>query len=177
MPSPPTQSALIIDPVEIASLSWTVQSAPIRGVTFLPLHSIEDGRGGLTELWSESWKTAGLVQPKHVYQSATDYGVIKAWHVHRIHTDQFAVTRGKIQIVCADLRRRSSTRGRVNTFILGDRRPGLLVIPPGILHGWKALSVPEAIVTNLQSHVYDPKDEMRVPCDALLPDIWEPIFR
>ena len=177
MPRTRSSTPLITDPAEIAALKLTVSPAAIRGVVHRPLTSIEDGRGGLTEVWSAGWKQAGLVQPKHVYQSATDYGVVKAWHLHRVHTDQFAVTRGKIQIVCVDLRRASPTRGRVNTFIFGDRNPGFLLIPPGILHGWKALSTPEAVVLNMQSHVYDPADELRLPWDAVLRDVWEPKFR
>ena len=172
-----TPKDLVADPAAIGALSLNITPTPIKGVIHLPLSPIEDGRGGLTEVWSAGWKTADLVPPKHIYQSATDYGVVKAWHLHVQHTDQFAVTRGKIQIVCIDLRKSSPTKGRVNITIMGERLPGFLLIPPGVLHGWKALSVPEAIVLNMQSHVYDPKDELRFPWDTVLREVWEPIFR
>ncbi len=42
--------------------------------------------------------------PEHVYQSATDYGVVKCWHLHDRHTDQFTVTRGKLQVTLVDIR-------------------------------------------------------------------------
>src|SRR3712207_9150688 len=44
------------------------------------------------------WVDEGLSEIQHVYQSATDCGVVKCWHLHDIHTDQFTVTRGKLQI-------------------------------------------------------------------------------
>jgi dTDP-4-dehydrorhamnose 3,5-epimerase len=163
---------------EVGSLSFSPSKKILDGMLFFDLKPIVDGRGDLTELWSAPWmKTAGVVQPKHIYQSATDHGVIKAWHLHRTHTDQFAITRGKIQVVCADVRKRSKTFGQVNSFIVGAQQPAFIKIPPGIMHGWKALSIPEALVLNLQSHTYDPKDELRFPWDIALQDIWEPIFR
>ncbi len=168
---------MITDVTKIAALRPRVGPGPLDGMLVRELTPIVDGRGDLTEVWSESWRQAGLVRPRHVYQSATDYGVVKAWHLHNKHTDQFVVTRGKIQIVCCDLRPESPTFERAVSVIAGDRRPVLLVIPPGILHGWKALSVPEALVLNLQSHAYDAGDEYRVPWDTLLRDVWEPLFR
>ena len=159
------------------SFQWLhIHSGPtIAGVVEKLLRPHVDGRGDVIELWSAPWmERDGLAMPQHIYQSATDYGVIKAWHLHRIHTDQFTVTRGKMQIVCADVRPESPTFGQVNSFIVGVQRPALLLIPPGVMHGWKALSVPEAVVTNLQTHVYDPADELKYPWDCVMPEIWEP---
>ena len=73
--------------------------ATIEGVVVKDLVAHLDGRGEVTELWSEPWvEQNNLLYPKHVYQSATDYGVVKCWHLHDIHTDQFTVTRGKLQV-------------------------------------------------------------------------------
>lgn len=112
--------------------------------------------------------------PAHVYQSATDYGVVKCWHLHDIHTDQFTVTRGKLQVTLVDIRPDSPTFGHVNPIILGGQRPRLIKIPPMIMHGWKALSMPEVIVVNLQSHVYDAADEFKFPWNCVLEEVWEP---
>jgi dTDP-4-dehydrorhamnose 3,5-epimerase len=150
----------------------TLNSPSIDGVHFRPLRVNLDGRGDVIELWSEPW---GLTTPTHVYQSATDYGVIKCWHLHEVHTDQFTVTRGKIQVSLADVREGSPSFGAVDTFIIGQQLPGLITIPPGIMHGWKCLSMPEVIVVNLQSHVYDAADEYKFPWDTVIPEIWQPL--
>lgn len=153
----------------------TFHGPTIDGVIFRMLRPIVDGRGDVTELWSLPWvDREGLVVPQHIYQSATDYGVTKCWHLHEVHTDQFTVTRGKLQVVCADIRDDSPTFGQVNSFIIGVQSPALLLIPPGIMHGWKALAPPETIVVNLQSHPYDPADEFKFPWDCVLTDVWEP---
>jgi dTDP-4-dehydrorhamnose 3,5-epimerase len=150
-----------------------VNQATIEGVRYKQLNTILDGRGDVIELWSEPWE--GFTPPAHVYQSATDYGVVKCWHLHEAHTDQFTVTRGKIQVSLVDVREGSTTFGQVNTFILGIGNPGLVRIPPGLLHGWKALSIPEVIVVNLQSHIYDPADEFKFPWNCVLESVWQPI--
>ncbi len=144
----------------------------MEGVVFRDLTAHVDGRGDVTELWSEPW--SDFVAPTHVYQSATDFGVVKCWHLHDIHTDQFAITRGKVQVTLADLREDSSSFSHVNVFILGTQKPGLVRIPPGIMHGWKALSQPEIIVTNLQTHIYDAADEFKFRWNCVLEDVWQP---
>jgi len=149
--------------------------ATIEGVVVKDLVAHLDGRGEVTELWSEPWVDQNnLLYPKHVYQSATDYGVVKCWHLHDIHTDQFTVTRGKLQVSLVDLRENSPSFGHANAIFLGSLRPRLIKIPPMVMHGWKALTQPEVLVVNLQSHVYIASDEFKFPWDCVIPEIWEP---
>lgn len=148
------------------------QAPTIEGVVFRQLTTHLDGRGDVTELWSEPWDE--FTVPAHVYQSATDFGVVKCWHLHQTHTDQSAVTRGKAQVTLVDLREESASFCHVNVLILGTQRPGLVLIPPGVMHGWKALSQPEVIVTNLQTHVYDAADEFKFRWNCVLEDVWQP---
>lgn len=163
----------------LQSISYTITSPyrppTIAGVVVRDLKTHLDGRGDVIELWSRPWvEGADLVMPQHVYQSATDYGVTKCWHLHNEHTDQFTVTRGKLQVTLVDIRPASPTFGHVNPIFLGVQQPRLVKIPPMVLHGWKALSQPEVIVVNLQSHVYDAADEFKFPWDCVLADVWEP---
>lgn len=147
----------------------------IDGVVVKELKSIVDGRGDVIELWSLPWTEAEeFVIPKHCYQSATDYGVTKCWHLHEKHIDQFTVTRGKLQVVLVDIRKDSPTFGKVNSVILGMGQPRLIKIPQGIMHGWKSLAQPETIVVNFQSEIYDPADEFKFTWNCVLSDVWEP---
>jgi dTDP-4-dehydrorhamnose 3,5-epimerase len=159
--------------------SYSVQSIykppTIEGVILKDLNPLLDGRGDVMELWSRPWvEKEGFEIPNHIYQSSTDFGVVKCWHLHAIHTDQFAVTRGKIQVSLVDIRPNSSTFGHVNLFFMGIERPRLLKIPAGIMHGWKCLSEPEVIVYNFQTHTYDAKDEFKFPWNCVLEEVWEP---
>lgn len=162
----------------LKTLPYKVQpanKATIQGVVVKDLTVHLDGRGEVTELYSKPWiEKDGLADIQHIYQSATDYGVVKCWHLHEIHTDHFTVTRGKLQVSIVDLREDSPTFAHVNCFFLGSLRPRLIKIPPRLMHGWKALSEPEVLVVNCQSHVYDAADEFKFPWDCVLADVWEP---
>jgi dTDP-4-dehydrorhamnose 3,5-epimerase len=161
----------------LRSLDYVVQppgKVTIDGVIVRDLVVNLDGRGEVTELWSKPWTAEGFVMPDHAYQSATDHGVVKAWHLHEIHTDQFTVTRGKLQVALVDLREGSPTFRHVNSVFLGIQKPRLMKVPPGIMHGWKALTAREVMVVNFQSHVYDPRDEFKFAWDCVLGQVWEP---
>lgn len=168
-----------ITPRWLKKQKYQVQSTylcpTIGGIILKELKVNLDGRGSVIELWSEPWiKKEGFSSPRHIYQSATDFGVVKCWHLHRLHTDQITVTRGKLQVTLVDVRPDSPSFGHVNPIFMGMERPKLLKIPPGVLHGWKALSRPEVMVFNFATEVYDPKDGYKFPWDCLLENIWEP---
>jgi dTDP-4-dehydrorhamnose 3,5-epimerase len=147
----------------------------IAGVLLKELTPLVDGRGDVIELWSKPWvNRESFLIPEHCYQSATDGGVVKCWHLHVKHTDQFTVTRGKLQVCLVDVRPNSPTFRHANSVFMGIERPRLLKIPPGIMHGWKALTEPEVIVVNFQSHIYDAGDEIKFPWNCVLEDMWEP---
>src|SRR5260221_5746599 len=130
----------------------------IEGTFLKDLNVFLDDRGDVIELWSTAWpeyKDGKVINTTHGYQSSTDPGVVKCWHLHDIHTDQFTVTRGKLQVCMVDLREDSPTFGQANSVIMGIQKPRYLRIPPGVMHGWKALGTVESIVVNFQSHPYD----------------------
>ncbi|MFI5372502.1 MAG: dTDP-4-dehydrorhamnose 3,5-epimerase family protein [Candidatus Eisenbacteria bacterium] len=161
----------------LKSLDYIVQppgKVTIDGVLVRDLTVHLDGRGEVTELWSSAWSKDGVLPTAHAYQSATDFGVVKCWHLHDVHTDQFTVTRGKLQVTLVDLREESPSFRHVNALFLGSLRPRLVRIPPRIMHGWKALTEPEVLVVNFQTHVYDPADEFKFRWDVVLADVWEP---
>jgi dTDP-4-dehydrorhamnose 3,5-epimerase len=161
----------------LRSLSFVVQSpgkVTIDGARVRDLTVHLDGRGDVTELWSSAWAKDGILPTAHAYQSATDAGVVKGWHLHDQHTDQFTVTRGKLQVTLVDLREDSPTFRHVNALFLGSLRPRLIQIPPRIMHGWKALTPPEVLVVNFQTHVYDSADEFKFAWDCVLAEVWEP---
>jgi dTDP-4-dehydrorhamnose 3,5-epimerase len=90
----------------------------------------------------------------------------------------FAAT-GSFCIVCYDGRRGSPTLGRINEFIVGERNQGLVVIPPGVYHGWKNIGAEEAGIVSMPSQLYDydAPDRWELPWDSeaaqkLIPYRW-----
>jgi dTDP-4-dehydrorhamnose 3,5-epimerase-like enzyme len=61
--------------------------------------------------------------------------------------------------------------------VTSARRPTLIVVPPGVFHGWVALE-DNTLLLSVASHVYDrlEPDEVRVPPQAFASlfgrDVW-----
>lgn len=110
-----------------------------------------------------------------LYVTTTYPGVVKAWHLHRAQTDLVSCIKGEIELVLYDAREDSPSRGEVARFVTGEKHPLLVVIPPGVYHGWRCISGEEAFVVNIPDEPYrDGKpDEFRLPPDsAEIPFRW-----
>ena len=70
--------------------------------------------------------------------------------------------------MCYDGRRDSPTFGTINEFTLGQRNQGLVVIPPGIWHGWKNVGNDEGAIISMPSQLYDHNgpDRWSLPWDS-----------
>src|SRR5258708_20213991 len=90
-------------------------------------------------------------------------GVAKAWHIHQKQTDWWYVM-GSLKVALYDTREDSPTRGKLMEFLMGDRNPSCLKIPPGVAHGCRALE--RSHVLYITSSVYAPDDAARIPPDA-----------
>jgi len=138
----------------------------IEGVKIKKLKVIPDERGRLMEILrgdEQIFQRFG-----QVYMTTTYPGVIKAWHYHKIQTDNIAVVKGMLKVALYDPREGSSTRGEVDQFFIGEHNPLLIQVPPQVYHGWKCISEQEAIVINCPTEPYNYKDpdEYRLPFDT-----------
>ncbi|MBU0568539.1 dTDP-4-dehydrorhamnose 3,5-epimerase family protein [bacterium] len=134
----------------------------IEGVRIKKLKVIPDERGRLMEILrndDEIFKDFG-----QVYMTTAYPGVVKAWHYHKVQTDNMAVLSGMMKIVLYDSRKGSPTFGQVNEFFTGDHNPILLQIPNMVYHGFKCISQKEAVVVNIPTEAYNYKepDEFRI---------------
>lgn len=94
-------------------------------------------------------------------------GTIRAFHVHEVLWDWFFISHGTAKFALVDDRKDSPTHKEINTFIISDRKPQLLVVPPGVYHGWMSLEDDTQMVSTA-SEVYNREnpDEKRVPYDS-----------
>jgi dTDP-4-dehydrorhamnose 3,5-epimerase len=138
----------------------------IDGVVARQLKLVADERGWLMEVLRRDWDVfEGFGQ---AYITAAYTQVVKAWHMHRLQTDNIACVKGMIKLVVFDARRDSNTKGEINEFIIGEKNPMLLKIPPGIWHGFKTISQEIAVVMNVPTNLYDYQkpDEHRLPANT-----------
>jgi dTDP-4-dehydrorhamnose 3,5-epimerase len=103
-------------------------------------------------------------------------GVVKGWHYHKKQLDNFVCVKGMIKLVLYDGREKSKTKGEVNEFFLGEYSTILVQIPKNVYHGFKGISEEQAIIINMSTMPYDPKDpdEYRLPAHTKeIPYEWE----
>jgi dTDP-4-dehydrorhamnose 3,5-epimerase len=145
----------------------------IDGVKIKDLKVIPDERGRLMEILRSDDEL--FIKFGQAYLTTAYPGVTKAWHYHKIQTDNFAVIKGMMKLVLYDSREDSLTHGEVNEFFLGEHNPKLLQIPPYVYHGFKCISEEEALVINIPTEIYKHRkpDEYRLdPHTVEIPYDW-----
>jgi dTDP-4-dehydrorhamnose 3,5-epimerase len=155
--------------VDVASIRQN--NATIRDVSFVPLVPHVDDRGYLIEILR-------AVDP-HFTKFGQVYivgnvarGVIRAFHKHELLWDWFFISHGSAKFVLVDDRRDSPTVGQMNIFVISERNPALLAVPPGVFHGWMSLEDDTQLIS-IASEVYNRErpDEVRIPPDTF-GDVW-----
>lgn len=126
----------------------------IRDVIFRELPRHEDSRGWLMELYRMD-EISRVHAPVMSYISLTKPGVIRGPHEHREQTDLFAFAGPSAFLIRLwDNRKESPTFGVRMEMTLGEERPGLLLVPPGIVHGYKNVGSAGGLVVNLPNRLY-----------------------
>lgn len=157
--------------------TWRADS--IDGVEFRPTRPVPHEDGFVTEVARRDWPIvdADITQ---VHVSSTLPGRVRAWGLHLASTDRLFVVSGLVSIVVHDRRVGSPTFGATAEYRISERNPGLVIIPPGLHHGWKNIGTEEAFVINLPSVPYDHDgpDALDLPYDdpsasELVPWRWE----
>lgn len=148
-------------------------SDPIVGVIVKPLKLLPNERGRLMEVQRcDDPEFPGFGQ---VYVTQSFGGVIKAWYRHKVQVDQIAVITGLVKLVLYDDRAVSPTRGAIQEIMLGELAPRLVLIPPGIWHGFKAVGEGSAFLLHLNDQPFidsAPDEERRDPNDSAIPYSW-----
>ena len=145
----------------------------IQGVKVKELKLNCDERGMLFEVLRSDEEL--FQQFGQAYITSSFPGVVKAWHMHKLQTDNLCLIKGCVKFVLYDARDGSSTHGEINEIFPRDDRRLLIQIPPGIYHGFKNIGHDDALVLNIPTHVYqyDKPDEYRLdPHQSRIPYDW-----
>lgn len=146
----------------------------INGVHIKKLKQIPDERGRLFEILRRD--DPQFQQFGQAYITTTYPNVIKAWHLHKIQTDNVCCINGMIRLALYDDRENSPTFQQIEEHFIGNHNLMLITIPPGVWHGWRALGDNEAIILNLPTVPYnhDQPDEYRLhPFNNDIPLDWD----
>lgn len=143
----------------------------IEGVYLAEGKKNEDFRGWLMETFRQDWlENAGLQEafPVMSYISLTRPGIARGPHEHREQTDYFAfVGPSDFKVYLWDNRPNSPTYRRKIQLVLGESRPGILLVPSGVVHAYKNVGGVNGLVLNYPNQLYagwnkeKPVDEIR----------------
>lgn len=131
----------------------------IKGVVLGEVDRHSDERGFFSEIFRESLFERRFVQANH---SRSQAGVLRGLHFHRRQSDAWYVVGGEAEVGLADLRDGIESP-LVTTIRLVAEQPTVLLIPPGVAHGFAALTDVDLIywVTDY----YDATDEFSIRWD------------
>lgn len=131
----------------------------IEGVTITKLKKISDHRGSVLPMLrsdSEVFQSFGEIYFSTIFNSS-----IKAWHLHKKAVLNYACIKGKVKLILFDDRKKSSSFGKFNEFILSPNDYFLITIPPFIWNGFKGLDDPESIIANCINLPHDENEMIR----------------
>lgn len=137
-------------------------SEEIRDVVIVTPDVHHDARGRFVETYRRSWFPLGreMVQAN---RSDKEKGAVVGFHYHLHQADYWYVTRGRARIVLHDLRIGSPTQGATLTLDVGDENEQGVFVPPGVAHGFAALS--DLTLTYLVDSYYNSQDELGIAWD------------
>lgn len=143
----------------------------IDGVVIMPLRQIIDERGKIMHMLRSD--APHFRQFGEIYFSCVEPGAIKAWHIHKRMTLNYAVPHGKIKFVLYDDRPESPTRGELQEVFMGPDNYCLVTVPPMVWNGFKGLGSHQSIVANCATEAHSVDEIARMnPFDPSIPYDW-----
>jgi dTDP-4-dehydrorhamnose 3,5-epimerase len=126
----------------------------IEGVIIKPIRKFPDERGWLAELYRED-ELAGIPRPAMAYISVTHPGIARGPHEHVFQTDYFCfLGPSNFKIWLWDNRKTSLTFGQNMTICAGQDHPMMVIVPPGVVHGYKNIGIEAGTVVNFPDKLY-----------------------
>lgn len=126
----------------------------IKGVIVRELKKFPDERGWLTELYRHDELDEEFF-PAMTYVSSTNPGITRGPHEHRDQADFFCfMGPSNFKLRLWDNRRDSETFGCVMTMVVGEKKPATVLIPAGVVHGYRNVGEVDGIVINCPNRLY-----------------------
>jgi len=139
----------------------------INDVVVYDLKKYHDDRGWLAELFRLDDLAAEFF-PVMSYISFTTPGVQRGPHEHVDQADLFCfIGPSTFKLRLWDNRETSSTYNNVMTLLVGQEDPKAVVVPKGVVHGYKNVGEMDGMVINCPNRLYmgegkrEPIDEIR----------------
>lgn len=136
----------------------------MRGVSLIAANRLADSRGSFTKILKfEDLVNIPEFHLEEVFVSKSIKGALRGMHIQVNEASNWRIIQvltGKAFDVLLDLRPDEPTYKSIQENILHDSNPQILIIPPGVAHGFQAMEDTEMLY--LTSHRYVPELDMGV---------------
>ncbi len=133
----------------------------INGVKIHRLSKFTDNRGSFSELFRSQWAPhCNYTEQIQLNLSRSVMGALRGLHYHHRQYDWWVPVNGSLQTALIDLRSSSDTFMKTSVFRVSAEDSLCLLIPPGVAHGFLALS--EVTLLYAVDRYYDGTDEQGV---------------
>ena len=125
--------------------------------------NIKDERGKVMHMMrndSSVFKSFGEIYFSTIYKDA-----VKAWHLHKEATLNYACIKGKVKLVLFDDREDSSSKSTYEEVILTPEKYFLISIPPNIWNGFTSADENLAVLANCSDIPHDKTEISRLSFD------------
>ena len=129
-------------------------------VIITKLKQIKDDRGRVMHMLRKDDKV--FKNFGEIYFSTIYHNKIKAWHLHKESTLNYACVKGKVKLVLFDDRNNSLSKGKLQEIILSAQDYTLITIPNNIWNGFKGLDKEESMIANCLDMPHNENEMVRI---------------
>ena len=139
-----------------------IESDLIEGLTIIKLDTFQDFRGEIWTVYSDEYTDLKFVADKI---TISRFGVLRGMHGDPYTAKLITCLSGQLQLAVADLRGGSKTYGNVETFLLNDYDPTVVVVPAGCVNGHLCLSDKCIFYYKWSEHYKGPEEQVTIAWD------------
>ena len=138
------------------------KSERIKDLTSIRLDTFQDYRGEIWTVYSEEYTDLKFVADKI---TISRFGVLRGLHGDPHTAKLIACLSGQFQLAILDLRKDSETYGNVETFLISDYDPTVVIVPAGCVNAHLCLSDKCVFYYKWSEHYKGPDEQVTVAWD------------
>ena len=138
------------------------KSERIKDLLSIKLDTFQDYRGEIWTVYSEEYTDLKFVADKI---TISRFGVLRGLHGDPHTAKLIACLSGQIQLAILDLRKDSETYGNVETFLISDYDPTIVIVPAGCVNAHLCLSDKCVFYYKWSEHYKGPDEQVTIAWD------------
>ena len=148
----------------------------LDGVHYFESAVFRDDRGDFVKLFSSNWSGLNSWPVQEAFYTSSKKGVVRVMHLQTGEWENWrlvSVLEGSMFDVLVDLREESSTLNSLSCRTLDARGLTSVLIPPGVAHGFQALS--DCVTLYMSSKAHNNENDLGINITGLAIDWPMPI--